>query len=86
MQYIIKKVLIMYDNNAIEPYNNRGLSQQQNVGENPTVILYSHINRHVETPNTKTKGTTSLDTTRFVTLGSRIGWVSMKKEVYKLYI
>ena len=28
MQYIMKKAVIIYDNNAIEPYNNRGLGQQ----------------------------------------------------------
>ena len=27
-QYIIEQVVIMYDKNVIEPYNNRGLSQQ----------------------------------------------------------
>ena len=27
------------------------LSQQYNVGEKPTVILYTHINRHAEPPN-----------------------------------
>ena len=26
------------------------LGQQYNVGEKPTVILYTHINRHAETP------------------------------------
>ena len=40
IQYIIEKVVIIYDNNAIEPYNNRGLGQQKNVGEKPTVVSY----------------------------------------------
>ena len=32
------------------------LGQQYNVGENPTVILYTYINRHAEQPNiAKTK-------------------------------
>ena len=26
------------------------LGQQYNIGENPTVILYSYINRHARTP------------------------------------
>ena len=29
--------------------------QQYNVGEKPTVILYTHINRHGGTPNKKQK-------------------------------
>ena len=38
------------------------LSQQYNVGEKPTVILYTYINRHAGTPNkTKTIDTMSLD-------------------------
>ena len=28
------------------------MGEQYNVGENPTVILYTYINRHVEPPNT----------------------------------
>ena len=28
VQYIVKQVVIIYDKNAIEPYNNRGLSQE----------------------------------------------------------
>ena len=28
VEYIVKRVVIIYDNNAIEPYNNRGLSQE----------------------------------------------------------
>ena len=27
------------------------IGQQCNVGENPTIILYSYINRHAESPN-----------------------------------
>ena len=27
------------------------IGQQCNVGENPTIILYSYINRHAEPPN-----------------------------------
>ena len=30
------------------------LGQQYNVGEKPTVILYTYINRHAETPKNKT--------------------------------
>ena len=40
------------------------------MGEKPTVIPYNYINRHAGTPNTTiTKGTISLDTAQFVTLG-----------------
>ena len=48
----------------MEPYKNRGLGQQENVGEKPAVILYKivYIDRHAGTPNeTKTKDTISLD-------------------------
>ena len=31
------------------------LSQQYDVGEKPTVILYTYINRHAGTPKQKTK-------------------------------
>ena len=36
----------MYDNRAIKPYKNRGLGEQQNVGEKSTSILYNSINHH----------------------------------------
>ena len=49
----------IYDENVIEQYNNRALSQQQNVGEKHTVILYNHIKPHAGLPNTETKGTIS---------------------------
>ena len=50
------------------------LGQQYNVGEKPTMILYTSINRHVATPRkTKAKYTMSLYyssiTAQFVTLG-----------------
>ena len=41
----------MYDNSAIEPYKNRGLVEQSNVGEKSTSILYSSINRHAGISN-----------------------------------
>ena len=38
------------------------LGQQYNVGERPTVILYTYINRHTRPPNaTKTKDNTVHD-------------------------
>ena len=50
------------------------LGQQYNVGEKPTVLLYTYINRYAGTPNkTRTKNTMSLD---YAT-----GWVSVK-EIY----
>ena len=84
-QYKIKKVVIIYDNNAIEPYNNRGLGQQENVGENPTVILYIQITHHAGTPkhNNYYKRHDKLGYSSICYTGSRIGWVAMK-EVYKL--
>ena len=36
----------MYDNSAIEPYKNRGLGQQCNIGEKPTVILLLLLSSH----------------------------------------
>ena len=49
------------------------LGQQYNVGEKPTVILYTYITRHAGTPNeTKTKGTVSLDNSSISCIGSRI--------------
>ena len=52
--------------------------QQYNVGEKPTVILYTYIiNRHGGIPNkTTTKDTMSLDTAQCCYIGSRIGCVS----------
>ena len=48
-------------------------SQQYHVGEKPTVILYSYINRHAGAPNkTKTKYTISLDCSSICYIGSRI--------------
>ena len=35
------------------------LDQQYNIGEKPTVILYTYINRHAGTPNKTAKNTTS---------------------------
>ena len=53
------------------------LGQQYYVGEKPTVILYTYINRKAETPSkTKTKYTMSLDSSSICNIGSRIGWVS----------
>ena len=51
------------------------LGQQYKVGEKPTVILYTYINRHAETPNKrKTKDTMSLGySSIFYIVGSRIG-------------
>ena len=61
------------------------LGQQYNVGETPTVILYTYyINRHPATlnrPKTK-KETLSLDYSSICYIGSRIGGVSMK-EIFK---
>ena len=65
---------------AIEPYNNRDLGPQKNVGEKPTDILCNCINRHAGTPiKTQTKATISLDYTSTCYIGSRIGWVSTKE-------
>ena len=48
--------------------------QQYNVGEKPTVILCTFINRHAGTPNkTKTKYTMSLYYNSICNIGSRIG-------------
>ena len=59
------------------------LGQLCNVGEKPTVILYTYINRHAGTPNnTITKGTVSLDYSSICYIGSRIVWVS-RKEIFK---
>ena len=56
------------------------LCQQYNVGEKPTVILYTYVNRHAGTRNkTKTEYTMSLDNSLICCIGSRIGWVSMKE-------
>ena len=82
--YKVKKFGIIYDNMAIESYNNRGLGQQENIGETLTTILYKYINRYAGTPNkTKTKYMISLDYSSICYIASRIGWVSMK-ENYKL--
>ena len=69
-------IVIIYDDNdgVIEPYKNRGLGQQYNLGERPIVILYNYINRHAGTPNkTKTKDTISLDYSSICYIASRIG-------------
>ena len=56
------------------------LGQQYHVGEKPTVILYTYINRHGGTPNkTKTKDTMSLDYSSVCNIGFRVGWVSTKE-------
>ena len=55
------------------------LGQQYHVGEKPTVILCTYINRHAGTPNkTKTKDTMSVDYSSICYIGSSIGEVSMK--------
>ena len=62
------------------------LGQRYNVGEKPTVILYTYIDRHAGTPNkTKTKDTMRLDYSSVCYIGSRIGWVSMK-EIFKSWM
>ena len=59
------------------------LGQQYNVGEKPTVILYTFIKRLAGTPDkTVTKGTMSLDYNSICNIGSRIGSVSMKEIYY----
>ena len=46
------------------------LGQQYHVGEKPTFILYTYINRHAGTPNkTKTKYTMSLDYSSVCNIG-----------------
>ena len=56
------------------------LGQQYNLGEKPTAILYAYINRHAGTTNkTRTKYIMSLDYDSVCNIGSRIGWMSMKK-------
>ena len=54
------------------------LGLHYHVGEKSTIILYTYINGHAETPNkTKTRDTMSLDTAQFCYIRSktRIGWV-----------
>ena len=49
------------------------LGPQYNVGEKPTVILYTYINRHAGTANkTRIKDTMSLDYNSICNIGSRI--------------
>ena len=57
------------------------MGQHHNVGDKPTVKLYIYIYRHAGTPNkTKTKDTGSFDYSSICyIIGSRNGWVSMKK-------
>ena len=38
----LKRVLIIYDDSAIEPYENRGLGKKKDVEEKPTVVLYTN--------------------------------------------
>ena len=62
------------------------LGQQHNVGEEPTVMLYTHIKsqcRDIKS-KTKTKYTISLDYSSICYIGFRIGWVSGL--LYYLYI
>ena len=62
------------------------LGRQYNVGEKPTAMLYTYIDRHAGAPNkTKTKDTMSLDYSPICYSGSRIGWVSMK-EIFKSWM
>ena len=49
------KAITWYLNGFLDG-NNIGSNQQYNVGEKPTVILYTYINRHAGTP---TKGKTN---------------------------
>ena len=67
------------------------LGQQYNVGEKPTVILYtSYIYRDPRTSNkTKTKNTTSLDYSSicYITRSiNTIEWGSMKDIIYKAWM
>ena len=57
------------------------LGEQYNVGEKPTVTLYTYINRHAGTPNkTRTTDTMSLDyNSIYNIIGFRIGWVFTKE-------
>ena len=51
--------------------------QEYDVGEKPTVRLYTYINRYAGSPNkTKTRDTMTLDTAQVCYIWSRIGWVS----------
>ena len=63
LQYIIKQVVVIYHTTIIGAWVNSKMS-----GRNATLypVLYNHINRHAGTPNTKTKGTISWDTTAIV--------------------
>ena len=59
----------MYDNSAIEPYKNRGLGKQQNVGEKSSILVYCTIPFIATQGNhSKTKDTKAWITTQFVTL------------------
>ena len=66
------------------------LGQQCNVGDKPTVILYTYINRHTGTPSkTMTKDTMSLNYSSICYIGSRIDrsdrWVSTE-EIFKSWM
>ena len=52
------------------------LGQQYNVGEKPTVILYTYINRLAF--ETEAKDTMNLDTVQFCYDGSRIGYYTFR--------
>ena len=60
------------------------LGQQNNIGEKPTVILYTYTDHHAGTPNKTGTFKISLDYSSICNIGSRtgIGWVSMKEIYY----
>ena len=83
---------LMYSNNFFMAFDRVPqpivvtLGQQYHVGEKTTVILYTYINRHAETPNkTKTQNAMRLDDSLIYCIQSRIGWVSVRG-IYKSLI
>ena len=61
------------------------MGQQYNVGEKLTVILDNYVNRHATThsKHDNYKRHDKLGCSSICHIGSRIGWVSMKK-IFKL--
>ena len=52
--------------------------QQYNIGEKPTVTLYTDINHHVGIPKQKTRNTTNLDVQNIWTKSSELQYSNCK--------
>ena len=77
--YIVKRIIVLKnDNSTIEPYKNRGLGKQYNVGQNHPVLYCTIPLNAMQGYQTKTEDTTSLDYNSICYVTSRIGWASMK--------